>query len=241
LAPRLELDIFPQPDDTTCGPTCLCAVYHYFDDDVPLARVIRETRELEGGGTLAVMLGCHALERGYRATMYTFNLTVFDPTWFENGAEVLSEKLRLQARVKRDPKLATATESYLEFLRRGGAIRFEDLTTALIRRFLKRSVPILTGLSATYLYRCARETSKPIMYDDILGEPAGHFVILSGYDKQARRAIVSDPLYDNPAFGRQEYEVEIDRLVGAILLGVLTYDANLLIIEPRADRRGEDT
>ena len=37
--------------------------------------------------TLAVLLGCHALRRGYEATIYTFNLQVFDPTWFEEPTD----------------------------------------------------------------------------------------------------------------------------------------------------------
>jgi ABC-type bacteriocin/lantibiotic exporter with double-glycine peptidase domain len=36
----LRLDILPQPDDTTCGPTCLHAVYRYWGDEIPLAQVI---------------------------------------------------------------------------------------------------------------------------------------------------------------------------------------------------------
>jgi hypothetical protein len=39
-------------------------------------------------------------------------------------------------------------------------------------------------------------------------------------------------LQDNPRFGGQYYSVGIQRLLGAVLLGALTYDANLLVIEP---------
>jgi hypothetical protein len=45
--------------------------------------------------------------------------------------------------------------------------------------------------------------------------------------------MVADPLQDNPLYGEHYYEVGVDRLVGAILLGILTYDANLLVIAPR--------
>jgi hypothetical protein len=45
--------------------------------------------------------------------------------------------------------------------------------------------------------------------------------------------MIADPLQDNPLHGNQYYSVDIDRLVGAILLGILTYDANLLVISPR--------
>src|SRR5207244_2038397 len=77
---RLKLDILPQPDDTTCGPTCLHALYRYYDDELSLDTVIDQVQSLEGGGTLAVLLACHALRRGYDATLYTYNLQLFDPT-----------------------------------------------------------------------------------------------------------------------------------------------------------------
>jgi len=154
---RLHLEMLPQPDDATCGPTCLHAVYRYDGDPIPLAQVIEETRTIESGGTLAVMLALHALRRGYRATIYTYNLRMFDPTWFTLPRARLPDKLRRQVRQKHDERLQQATGAYLEFLRLGGRLVFEDLTSALLRRHLVAGRPILTGLSATYLYRCARE------------------------------------------------------------------------------------
>ena len=97
---RLELDILRQPDNTTCGPTCLHAVYRFYQDELPLEAVIRETPQLEEGGTLAVLLGRHALSRGYRAMIYTYNLQVFDPTWFLPGGPDLVERLHAQLEVK---------------------------------------------------------------------------------------------------------------------------------------------
>jgi hypothetical protein len=44
--------------------------------------------------------------------------------------------------------------------------------------------------------------------------------------------MIADPLRPNPVSDSRYYEAPIDRVVGAILLGILTYDANLLIIEP---------
>jgi hypothetical protein len=39
-------------------------------------------------------------------------------------------------------------------------------------------------------------------------------------------------LQDNPRYGSHYYTIGMQRLLGAILLGVLTYDANLLVLEP---------
>jgi hypothetical protein len=178
------------------------------------------------------------LRRGYRARIYTYKLQLFDPTWLTAGGPDLREKLRRQMEFKHDPRLQAASRAYLEFLDLGGELRFEDLTTALIRKYLNRSVPLISGLSATYLYRTPREFGPRADYDDIRGEPSGHFVVLCGYDREARTVRVADPLLPNPLAPGQLYEVSIDRVLCAILLGVLTYDANLLIIQPHPDRKG---
>lgn len=236
---RFTLDILSQPDDTTCGPTCLHAVYRYYDDELALQQVIDEVHPLEGGGTLEVLLACHALRRGYQATIYTYNLKVFDPTWFDSPDTDLSAKLRQQSKVKTGKKLKVATRAYLDFLALGGKLRFKDLTTALLRKYLKQHKPILCGLSSTYLYHCAREVGPAMTPDDIQGLATGHFVVLCGYDLHNRHVFVADPLKQNPSGKGQLYEVDIDRLVGSILLGILTYDASLLIIEPRTPAAGE--
>lgn len=229
----LDLEILPQPDDSTCGPTCLHAVYRYFGDEIALPALIKDVHELPSGGTLAVHLGNHALQRGYQARIVTYNLNVFDPSWFEGERPDLSERLRAQARVKNDARLAEATEAYLGFLKLGGVLEMEDLTSAFLVSWLERGNPILTGLSATFLYRSSRETGETkLEEDDLRGVPQGHFVVLSGWDAKQRTVRVADPLENNPAFQQHIYWIPIERVITAILLGVLTYDANLLILDP---------
>lgn len=230
---RLEFEIQPQPDDAACGPTCLQAVYRFFGDDVPLSELSAEVPRLETGGTLAVLLAGHALRRGYGARIYTYNLSLFDPTWFSDPALDLAERLRRQAAAKADARFRIATEAYLEYLALGGELRFEELRPALVRGHLKRNRPLLCGLSATYLYGCAREAGTDrLEYDDVRGDPTGHFVVLCGYRPKERCVLVADPLQDNPRYGVHYYWVHIQRVLGAILLGVLTSDANLLVLEP---------
>lgn len=231
----LPIPIQAQPDDTTCGPTCLEAIYRYYGDIVPLSAVIAETPTLPGGGTLAALLGCHALSRGYAARLYTFDLSVFDITWFDDrNPAVLAEKLRQQRRIKRGSRIGTVTEASLRFLELGGEIRFEDLTAGLIRAILKRDRPILAGLSATYLYRTARERDDDgqMIFDDLRGEPSGHFVVISGYDSTRRATMIADPLLPNPLSDSQYYEVTLNHLVCAVMLGIITRDANLLVLSP---------
>lgn len=234
---ELHVPLQPQPDDTTCGPTCLHAIYQFHGDDVSLEQVLAETRRLDTGGTLDVFLANHALRRGYEAIIYTYNLNVFDPTWFADPATNIAQRLIAQAEFKKDRKLKAATRGYVEFLALGGELRFEDLTPGLLRRLLRQRLPILTGLSSTYLYRDAREFGEHDDPDDVRGEPAGHFVLLAGYHREQRSVLVADPMHPNPVASSQRYEVSIDRLICSILLGILTYDANLLVIRPAPERR----
>lgn len=229
---KLQLSIEKQPDDETCGPTCLQAIYRYFGDDISIGDIVRDVDSFEEGGTLAVMLGCDALRRGFSATIYTFNLHVFDPTWFHSPDVILADKLTAQMALKDHAKLKTASEAYLEYLSLGGVIRMEDLTAPLIRKYLKRSIPVLAGLSSTYLYQEPREFGPECLEDDLRGEPSGHFVVLCGYDPVERSVLVADPFLPNPISHTHHYAVPLDRAVCSILLGIVTYDANLLVIRP---------
>lgn len=236
---ELPVKILPQPDETTCGPTCLQAVYRYWGDEDALHDVIARAGRLEHGGTFAVFLACDALRRGYQATIYTYNLNVFDPTWFTQPGVDVADRLRQQREIKMDYRLQHATNGYLEFLELGGRLRLLDLSRYLIRGILRRKLPIITGLSSTYLYRVAREYGPDDVPDDVRGLPSGHFVVIAGYDVDRRMVLVVDPYQQNPYASTHEYWLSVDRVVNAVLLGIVTHDANLLIIHPRCPPRQE--
>ncbi|MCO8121853.1 hypothetical protein NHH03_08910 [Stieleria sp. TO1_6] len=245
----LEFEIQTQPSDTSCGPTCLAAVYHYWNDPVSLPELIDDIGQLNAGGTLIVDLGCDALARGFDAVIATYNLQLFDPTWFDASGDMISaaalaEKLRQQRDAKRQRtdldqhRLQFATTKYLKFLALGGRVRMQPLDDTLIAQTLSTGVPILCGLSATYLYNEARERPHrnddrhESISDDIAGDPTGHFVILHGYQPADRVVLVADPLHPNPMAPTNKYPASLWRVTSAILLGIVTYDANLLTITP---------
>jgi hypothetical protein len=236
----LGFDIKAQPDEVTCGPTCLQALYNYYGDEIPLKQVIKEVKQLKSGGTLAVMMGNHALKRGYKAKIYTYNLNVFDPTWFKHSSKKIIQNLQQQMEFKyKRRKLQVASRAYIKFLESGGELGYAELDSELIIQYLKRGTPVLTGLSATYLYATAREIPQFDIYDSIKGEPAGHFVVISGYDEGKNCVYLSDPMESNPIGKGRNYSVSFTRLINSIMLGIVTYDANLLVIEPKKIKRAD--
>src|SRR5262245_42745505 len=223
-APGLGFTVEQQPDDVTCGPACLHGIYRHYGDTIPLDAVIAELGMLHSGaGTFDVFLANHALRRGYRVTLFTYNLQLFDPTWFDLPPEEIRARLAAQAQFKKGwRRLQTTSRGYDEFLSLGGRLKLRDLEPSLLRKFLKRGVPVITGLSATYLYRSMRDLPDTNEDDDIRGEPVGHFVVLTGYQRETGEVLIADPLQSNPLTGSRYYAVDTHRLIGAILLGTVT-------------------
>lgn len=232
---KLDFKIEEQPDNTSCGPVCLKAVYEYYHTNVELTDLVNDIHQFEeGGGTLAVMLAKHALSMGFKTKMYSYNLNLFDPTWFKLSHTELIAKLNERKTIKNyDKKYVTTTDAYIEYINFGGELHFKDLKRGMITKYLKNNIPILTGLSSTWLYQMVREDPVTNIDSDIEGEPAGHFVVLYGYDEDKDEVLIADPYISNPIRGQHYYSVPMNRLITSILLGVMTYDGNLLIIHPK--------
>lgn len=233
----LKVPIYTQPDYETCGQTCLEAIYNYYGFEIKLDQIINEVKRSYSGGTLSPHLAIHALGHGFKTTIYINNLEIFDPSWFKHNKakpEVLIDNLQEQMKYKSDKDLHQVSNAYQEYLRLGGKILFHTINPQLLRTYFKKKIPILTGLSATYLYQSERElfTDKGVaIFDKIKGTPYGHFVVLCGYAKNTKKIVVADPHPDKLTSGNY-YKVSIHHLINAIMLGVHTNDANLLIIEP---------
>ena len=228
-----------QPDDMTCGPTCLRKVFSFYGDEVSLETVLSALDRNEDGGTLAVFLGIAAMKKGYCARIYSYDLRIFDPTWFNLPRKELVEKIFSRFPYLSDEKRLRAAGAYIRFLEMGGEMAFDELTPTLLRSIIDRGHPVLAGLSATYLYRFARERwdeeAEKHIDDDVRGEPTGHFVVISGYENFGRKLSVVDPSEHVPSSPDGRVIVESDRLINAILLGDVTYDAVLLEVWPQGE------
>lgn len=229
---KLDLHVTQQPDDESCGITCLKAIYEYYAHPTSLATLKHEIEHWRTGGTVAVNLARHALAHGYDAEIYTYNLKIFDPTWKDLPPKELSQKLRQRQGRVRSVKQKEVIRFYQDFLRKGGQVRFDDLDEDLMGRLFRLHKPIICGLSATYLYQQSRETHDN-EEDDVGGHPVGHFVVVSAWDPHTRMVTIQDPLRKNPFSETGTYRLPFVKFSNAVMLGILTYDENLLAIAKR--------
>ena len=230
---KLDVHVARQQDDESCGITCLKAIYEFYSHPTSLDKLKHEIDHWQTGGTVAVNLARHALAHGYQAEIYTYNVKIFDPTWKTLAPRELSAKLRLRQRRTRSTKQKQVIGYYQDFLKKGGAVRFDDLDEELMGRLFKRHAPVICGLSATYLYQQMRETHDN-EEDDIVGNPVGHFVVVSGWDPHTRSVTIQDPLRQNPLSETGTYRLPFTKFSNAVMLGILTYDENLLVIAKAA-------
>lgn len=228
----LRVPRFDQPDDVTCGPTCLAKVYRFYGYARDLEDVIAETPRNPDGGTMAVNLGISALKNGFRPTIYPFGLRIFDPSWWPLSRRALIHKLEQRHAVVESKRQRRAVDAYIAYLNLGGRLLFREPAKRLLVTILRGGDPILTGLSATYLYGTKREFEE--RYDDIRGEPAGHFVVVCGFYPKSDRFVVADPFTKVPLSKTGRYSVGAERLIASILLGDASYDAVLLVLGERA-------
>jgi peptidase C39-like protein len=230
---KLDLHVSKQPDDESCGITCLQAIYDYYSHPTSLDKLKHEIEHWQTGGTVAVNLARHALTHGFEAEIHSYNIKIFDPSWNDLGPKDLALKLKKRQRKIRSKKQKQVIGFYLDFLRKGGVLKFDDLDEALFTRLFKAHHPIICGLSATYLYQQMRETPDN-QEDDIIGQPVGHFVVVSGWDPQSRTVTIQDPLRKNPLSDSGTYTLPFTKFSNAVMLGILTYDENLLVIRTKA-------
>ena len=78
----IDITIQAQPDDESCGPTSLHAIYRYYGLDILLTDLMQTIGKTVSGGTLASTLGQDAQKRGFHTRLYVNNVDIFDPTWF---------------------------------------------------------------------------------------------------------------------------------------------------------------
>ncbi|MCA8923346.1 MAG: hypothetical protein KDD82_16135 [Planctomycetes bacterium] len=235
LTCELAVPRFEQPDDVTCGPTCLMQALRYYGDPTPFEEIVQRTPRNPDGGTLGVYLGTAARSLGYAVRIWSYNLKVFDPTWVGLSADALQAKLRARAAAVSKPKVRAACEAYAGYLAVGGELAFDDLVPSLLTGILARGHPVLCGLNATYLYQQVRERPADNEDDDVAGYPVGHFLVACGHEA-GERFHVRDPSSHVPFSPDGRYTVPAHRLINAILLGIVSYDAVLVELWPEESK-----
>ena len=230
---RLAVPPLVQPDDVSCGPTCLAAVLQFHGIETNLTRVRAATPKNADGGTLAPYLARAAMAHGLKVRCHPFAVQVFDPTWWDLPADEVTARLRRRTHGLRPGRLRRVHDAWLAYLEAGGMLSLGELLGGELVAAIDAGHPLICGLSITWLYQEPRERPEDNVDDDIHGSPVGHFVVINGYTDGGATFLITDP-WPQPPFDRDGgvYTVSRRRLTQAILLGDATHDAVVVEVLP---------
>lgn len=224
--------ITEQTTDYNCGPTVLSAVLNHFNIAVSPDEISNNLRYFtEEHGTFITCLGMYALEKNLDATIYTYDLDVFDLTWNNGTDELLYHlnKMLLKCNTEDEMK-RLAIQYYIEFLKNGGHIEICPDFNFTFNNIFSKERAVIAGVSSQILYRGSRINDNGDY--DIYGKQEGHFIIAEPAVNASYMGIVdiSDPYGLKSKYGKLNYSITFDTFVQAVLQSTHTHDGAWLEI-----------
>lgn len=204
----------------------------YFGDDVPVARLLKETPVLkdEDGndvGSSGQQLALWALHAGYDVDFFCADFQIIDLSW----ANLSTQEQLVRMNQSRDTHIAPSLgkhfsrlymDSYIELLTNGASLHIMPyISSALISERLTTG-PIIACVNHAVLSNKGRTRNIALREstpDDIHGTVSNHFIVITGIDTQGRFTF-ADP-WNEPSF----HAIEPDHLTCAISAAQIECDA----------------
>lgn len=176
---KLKVPRFKQTDPMGCGHASLQEVFVYYGKNVPQSKILRDIG-VRGYGSWITQLGLYAMKNGFKAKIITEDANYLDPTWKKLSKKNLIKKLRVALKKANGRMKKDAYRYLIKFLKNGGYLEFRQATKSDVVRYLKKKIPVIMCLSSTVLHKGRRYGKKGKRSE--YGYPAGHFVVVSGYN-----------------------------------------------------------
>ena len=221
-----------------CGPASLLQIMKFFGFNKTLQEILFELNvipsEFNKYGVSEGEMGIYAINNGFNAHLISYDTNRFDPTW--NFSKNIKKKLKQRLNFLRNATDSDFKQNYssyyklistkhiLEFInKKNSKISFKPISHKLLHHYLELGIPPLVLVNSTLFYLRKRKYHKK--KDDIRGRENGHWVVISGFDKE--NYIITDP--STKAKKNGIYSIEKDRLLNCII----QYGPVLLIVYPK--------
>jgi hypothetical protein len=222
-----------------CMQTSATQLLSFFDPTVKVEDVIKEVpvyvENSEKIGTSPGHLGAYFVQKGYKTTVYIFDVELFDLSWeSSSGIEIIKLLKRRQEYIPANSWLAKyhhiLVDGWELFVKAGGSFAQPPLSKQLIIDLLTKS-PILVMVNSTYLNHQSKQqynkNEDKFEDDAIKGRSLTHGVTCAGYKDD--KFLIVDP--DPPAGIEQHRWIESDHLIASIMAAQTESDNLLMVIE----------
>lgn len=200
-----DLKLIYQPTNTSCGYAALAMLMSHYGVEVTpdhllevLPQPLNEEGQTQGAVTAQLVPWC--IEKGFEATMYSFDCQVLDLSWRELTPEQVVERLKLVLPIRDVPGLGTHwsriyVQAYIDLLKAGANLTIRPhITTKLLYSLLKQG-PVYANVCAMVLGGKGRVRVTGLrqsVQDDINGRVSTHSLVIYGHD-EAGNFLLADP------------------------------------------------
>ena len=176
----LKISQFDQINPYSCIPACLQEVFSYYKKQISQEKILDSLEHPERGMAVA-QAGFFAKKSGFKPTVITNNISIFDPIWFSLTNVKLIDNLEKRKKFV-DKYNQALIDAYIKYIEATGTIKFESISADLLKKYLSQNIPIIIELASTYLYKKAKST-RPGAFDNAFkGDIEGHGVVIAGFN-----------------------------------------------------------
>jgi len=236
----IEYDIKATKQKTSeCMQTAATQLLTFFDPTVQLDDVINAVPlYIENGekiGTSPGHLAAYFAQQGYKTTVYTFDVELFDCSWNDlTPAEVITQIKKRAEYIPSNSWLAAYKHVLIDgwelFVKSGGNFALPILSVELLYNLLAND-PYLLMLNSTYLNHQAKsrydKPSDKMIPDSLKGRSTTHTVVCAGY--KDNKFLIVDP--DPPKGINHHRWITQDHLIASIMSAQTESDNMLITIE----------
>ncbi len=169
---------------------------------------------------------------GFKVTLHTVDVEIFDRSWSDLTKEELSENLEKRKQYLKHPRFSASTfdvifDGYKDFLNKGGKVVFPVLDELYLHTLLNTG-PVYAIVNRTFLnhtYKRTGMSGDTPHHGSIEGHTSTHVVVIAGYKDGKFKIVDSD--YE---FGGIRW-IDASLLVGSIYLAETEYDSMVISLQ----------
>ena len=177
----MTLQYYNQQQSKTCGLACLRMIFSNFSDYISEKELVKQVK-VHSFGIFSTDLAIIALKKGYKTTLYTFNLPLFSKYNIEFGTLV---NLKLIRKISPKPSSKKAYDSIKNYLKYGGVLYYDYPRLELLEKYLDQEWPCLISFNTASTGKYYKKWDN------------GHYNVVHGIDKHHVNILDPDPWEEN--------------------------------------------
>lgn len=207
---KIKIPYFKQERNLSCGLAVLRMVFAYYGS-VSKEKELGKDVNMHSFGSFLTDLGIIALNYGYKATSYTFHLSLLAPLKRPFGTAITNKTLgEIEAR----PNDKMTLDSWKRYLKAGGKLVWEPPRVSQLEYWVEKKTPCIINVNTAALNHYWKNWDN------------GHYLLVDGVEVGKLSVLDPDSLE-----GKPKYSITKDVFLPAWAINAKRSSGYLMVIE----------